>query len=227
MLRLERLPPLFFPSWRRLSGWLIRLGLFLGLGLVGMNLYVTASTEPHSYRQLTQVPHQRVVLVFGAGIRADGRLTRVLADRVEAAIALYQAGRVQKLLLTGDNSSQYYDEVSAMRRYALERGVAATDVILDYAGFSTYESCYRAQAIFGLQEAVLVTQQYHLPRALYTCQQLGVAAVGYGVDDWGVYPAALMSRFVVREALATAKALWQVHVTRPAPTFLGPVEAIN
>lgn len=210
-------------SWRQ--G--LRLAVIVVVLLLGLNGYVLASTQGQNFDTLTSIPHERVALVFGAGIRADGRLTRVLADRVEAAVALYQAGRVQKLLFSGDNSSSYYDEVSAMYRYAIERGVRAEDITLDYAGFSTYESCYRAQAIFEVREAVLITQRYHLPRALYTCQHLGVEAVGYGVEDWGVYPGVLMGRFVLRETLATVKALWEVHLTRPLPTFLGPVEGIK
>lgn len=210
-------------SWRQ--G--LRLGVILVVLLIGLNVYVSASTRQQNYENITSLPSERVALVFGAGIRADGRLTRVLADRVEAAIALYQAGRAQKLLFSGDNSSSYYDEVSAMHRYAIERGVRAEDITLDYAGFSTYESCYRAQAVFGVQAAILVTQRYHLPRALYTCRQLGIEAIGYGVEDWGVYPSVLMSRFVIRESLATLKALWQLHITRPLPTFLGPTETIS
>lgn len=108
-----------------------------------------------------------------------------------------------------------------MRRYALAQGVAEEDITLDYAGFSTYESCYRAKAIFRVQEAVLITQRFHLPRALYTCQQLGVSGVGLGLTSqyrtgW----------YTLREAMATAKALWDIHIIRPLPTFLGPVEAI-
>ncbi len=217
------LSPVLSYSWRQ--G--LRLGVILVVLLLGLNGYVLASTQGQNFDNINSLPHERVALVFGAGIRSDGRLTRVLADRVEAAVELYQAGRVQKLLFSGDNSSSYYDEVSAMRRYALERGIPPEDITLDYAGFSTYESCYRAQAIFGVQQAILVTQRYHLPRALYTCQHLGVEAVGYGVDDWGVYPDIVMSRFVVRESLATLKALWQLHITHPQPTFLGPVEEVK
>lgn len=208
-----------------------RLSLIFGLGLVlllfGLNVYVAASTQGQLYEQAAAVPHERVGVVFGAGVRPDGRLSPMLADRVNAAVRLYQDGRVDKLLMTGDNSRTDYDEVSAMRRYAITQGVAAADITLDYAGFSTYESCYRAHAIFGVKEAVLVTQRFHLPRALYTCQQLGVKAVGYSVADWGRYSTPLMSLYTVREALATLKALWEIYITRPLPTFLGPVELIS
>lgn len=151
----------------------------------------------------------------------------MLADRVRAAAELYALGKVQKVLMTGDNSRADYDEVNVMKRYAVEQGIAADDITLDYAGFSTYESCYRARAIFGVQQAVLVTQRFHLPRAVYTCRQLGVEAVGLGTPDWGSYHDTLLLRYGTREALATLKALWQLHVTRPPPTFLGPFEGMH
>lgn len=200
------------------------LGLALALAL--LNGYVWLSTAAQRYERAAPPP-ARVAIIFGAGVRPDGRPSRMLADRVDAAIALYQAGRVQKLLMTGDNSRADYDEVSAMRRYAVGRGVPERDITLDYAGFRTYDSCYRARAIFGVREAILVTQRYHLPRAVYTCQALGVAASGVGTPDWEAYPAPAILRYTLREALATANALWDVHVSRPAPAFLGPFEGIG
>jgi vancomycin permeability regulator SanA len=189
--------------------------------------YVGATTRPHCYTDVSQVPPEQVALVFGAGVYPDGRLSRMLADRVRAAANLYHKRRVQKLLMSGDNSTLEYNEVAAMQRYAIELGVAAEDITLDYAGFSTYESCYRAREIFGVRRAVVVTQSYHLPRAVYTCQQLNIETTGLGTPDWGAYPAALMHRYTLREVLATLNALWQVHITRPLPTFLGPFEGIG
>jgi vancomycin permeability regulator SanA len=113
-----------------------------------------------------------------------------------------------------------------MKHHALQAGVRAEDITLDYAGFSTYESCYRARTIFGVQQAVLVTQAYHLPRSVYTCRQLGIAAVGVGVPDWGKYPSLLMATYSFREMLATAKALLDVHFLHPTPTFLGDYEGL-
>lgn len=193
--------------------------------LVG-NGYVWLFTGAQRFAALEDVPNTRVALIFGAGVRPDGRLSPMLADRVSAGIALYQAGSVQKLLMTGDNSRAEYDEVTAMQRFAIERGIPEADITLDYAGFSTYESCYRAREIFGVTAAVLITQRYHLPRAVYTCRQLGVAAVGFGTPDWERYPG-VMLRYASREWLATLNALWEVHVTRPLPTFLGPFEGIR
>lgn len=187
---------------------------------------VWLSTATARFDAPDQVPAQRVALVFGAGIRPDGQPSPMLAGRVQTAVALYLADRVDKLLMTGDNSRLDYDEVSAMKRYAVGLGVPPEDVALDHAGFSTYESCYRARAVFGLERAVLVTQAYHLPRALYTCRGLGLDAVGLGAPDWGTYPEALLVRYSLREAVATLNALWQVHVARPEPTFLGPPEVV-
>jgi vancomycin permeability regulator SanA len=212
----------------------------IGVAVVGLCIFTVAVVYPYAatrayrYSDPAAVPPRRVALVFGAGV-VRGWPTPALAQRIRGAADLYHQGQVEKLLMTGDNSRVEYDEVSAMRLYAIELGVPAEDITLDYAGFSTYESCYRARDIFGVQEAVLVTQHYHLPRAVYTCRQLGVDAVGYGLPDWlhdranmpVRYSDREMVLYTAREVLATLKALWQVHVSRPLPTFLGPFEGIG
>jgi vancomycin permeability regulator SanA len=213
------------PVRGRPTGLLAAAGATILLALL-LVAAVGGTTSGRLYQTPAEVPPARVAVVFGAGLRPDGTPTPMLADRIQAAVDLYHAGRVHKLLMTGDNSRGDYNEVAAMRRYAEQRGVPAADITLDYAGFSTYESCYRAQAIFGVTQAVLVTQRYHLPRAVYTCLHLGIDATGLGTPDWEVYPQRLMLTYSAREALATLNALWQVHVTRPAPTFLGPYEGI-
>jgi vancomycin permeability regulator SanA len=185
------------------------------------------ATNNYRYDDPVAIPPAQVAIVFGAGLRPDGQPSPMLADRVRAAAQLYQLGKVKKILMTGDNSRVEYDEVSAMRRYAIELGVLPGDIKLDYAGFSTYESCYRASAIFGVTQAVLITQRYHLPRAIYTCRDLGIEAIGLGAPDWGAYGASVMLPYSSREALATIKALWQVRIVRPPPTFLGPFEGIS
>jgi len=215
--------------------WLVLLVVLTGLILlVALPLHVIAATRPYRYADAAAVPARRVAIVFGAGV-VNGRPTPALAERVRGAAELYRLGRVHKLLMTGDNSRRDYDEVSAMKRYAVELGVPAEDITLDYAGFSTYESAYRAKAIFGVEGAVLVTQGYHLPRAVYTCRALGIDAVGYGMPDW-LYNRAHMAiwfspydqvRYTLREALAICKALVDVHLTHPLPTFLGPYEGIE
>jgi vancomycin permeability regulator SanA len=206
---------------------LLFLALVALLTPLALVAYVPVATLTRSFDDSATVPTEPVAIVFGAGIGGGDDLSPMLADRVQAAVDLYRAGRVRKLLMTGDNSSVSHDEVSPMRRYAIARGVPAEDIRLDYAGFSTYDSCYRARVIFGVTHAVLVTQRFHLSRALYTCLQLGVDAVGLGTPDWGVYSDGLMSYYSLRESLATLKALWELHITRPPPTFLGPYEGIG
>jgi vancomycin permeability regulator SanA len=164
-------------------------------------------------------PAREVALVFGAGVFPDGTLSRPLADRVHAAAALYQAGKVRKLLMSGDNSRSTYDESTAMKDYAISLGVRPQDVVLDYAGFHTYDSCYRARAVFDVHSAVLVTQRFHLARALFTCAGLGVDAIGVAADQQQ-YQRALWYR--IREELARARAFLQVKLTHPKPRFLGP-----
>lgn len=170
------------------------------------------------------VPTGRVALVFGAGLRRDGTPSPVLRDRVRTAANLYFAGKVEKLLMSGDNRFEYYNEPEAMRQYARDLGVPDEDIVLDYAGRRTYDTCYRALYIFALQEATLVTQSFHLPRALFTCNQLGVSAVGVSADT-GSYNRRSYIYWNIRELAATLTALWEVMVTRPYPV-LGDREPI-
>lgn len=196
------------------------LSLFLTLG------WVRQVTAPYRTSEEGRTTHRRVALVFGAGVRANGSLTPMLHDRMQAAVDLYKRGSVQKLLLSGDNGRADYNEVAAMRHYAEVEGVPEADITLDYAGFSTYESCYRAKVIFGVHDAVLITQAYHLPRAIYTCRMLGIEADGLGLPDWQRYPD-LHILYGTRELLATTKAWWQLHFTHPLPTYLGQYEGVR
>lgn len=170
--------------------------------------------------ELDDAPAAPVAIVFGAGIRGDGRLSPMLRDRMDTAISLYQAGKVRKLLVSGDNRFVDYNEPGAMYDYAVARGVPPADVVRDYAGRRTYDTCYRARAIFGVTDALLVTQRFHLPRALFTCQSLGIAAAGVSADRT-VYRSNTYYR--LRDAIATLRAWWDVRIARPLPV-LGPPE---
>ncbi len=217
------------PQWLAFNSRFIFLLALLSAILtpIALNYYVRRATSDRRYTEPSGVPPQPVAIVFGAGLWEDGTPTPMLADRVQAAVDLYHQSRVSKILMTGDNSSRDYNEVKAMQEYAVENGVSLTNITLDYAGFSTYESCYRAKEIFGVTRAVLVTQKYHLPRAVYTCSNMGIEAVGLGTPDWGKFETDSMRYYFLRELLAVLKALWEVHVTRPKPTFLGPFEGIE
>jgi SanA protein len=160
------------------------------------------------------VPPHRVALVFGAGITADGRPMPALADRIWTAAELYKAGKVQKLLMSGDNRFVDYNEPQAMKQYALAQGVPDEDVVLDYAGRRTYDTCYRAGYIFGVEEAILVTQWFHLDRALYTCDKLGIDAVGVAADRRDYYSARY---WWLREVAAVTRAWLDLNVLHPTP----------
>ena len=123
------------------------------------------------------------ILVLGAGLSPDGTPSPMLEDRLELAIYLYWLGYSSKILLSGDNGTEYYDEVTAMRNYVLGQGIPEAAVVCDYAGFSTYDSMYRAQGIFGVQRAIVVTQGYHLPRALFIGKALDIDVYGAAADQ--------------------------------------------
>jgi vancomycin permeability regulator SanA len=199
---------------------LILLGL---LALFVPRLVTGLYARPRLYAA-AEVPIRRVAVVFGAGLWRDGTATPVLYDRVATAANLYFAGKVEKLLMSGDNRFVDYNEPWVMRDVALDLGVPEEAIVLDYAGRRTYDTCYRAQAIFGVQEAILVTQRFHLPRALYTCNQLGLDSVGVEAD-LRTYRRRSMLYWNLRELPATAAALWDVHVSHPLPV-LGDREPI-
>ncbi|MBN1936793.1 MAG: YdcF family protein [Anaerolineae bacterium] len=139
-----------------------------------------------------------------------------LADRVWTAAELYQSGKVRKLLMSGDNRFVDYNEPGAMRQYALDLGVPDGDIVLDYAGRRTYDTCYRAGYIFGVQEAVLVTQHFHLDRALYLCDSLGIDAVGVAADR---QPYAAVHFWWWREVAAMTNAWLDLNVLHPTPVL--------
>ena len=164
--------------------WILRglavLGILCALGaalVFGLSGYVVLSTR-QQFRTLEDTPPEAVdcILVLGCGVYADGTPTPMLSDRLTRGVELYQAGWADKLLMSGDNRSQDYNELATMHRVALEKGVPQADVVLDYAGLSTYDSLYRARDIFGVKKVVIVTQEYHMYRALYLARALGLEA---------------------------------------------------
>lgn len=167
------------------------------------------------------VPAGRIAIVFGAGLLRDGSAGPVLRDRVETAVKLYQQGRVNKLLMSGDNRFVEYNEPEAMRQYALDLGIPDKDIVLDYAGRRTYDTCYRASAIFQVDSAILVTQSFHLPRALFLCNWFGVESTGVEANNSYFRK---LSRLIwnTRELFATAQATWDVYVSKPLPVLGNP-----
>ncbi len=184
---------------------------------------VAAAGRENIYSANDDIPKMQVGLVLGARVFSSGRLSRMLADRVDASIILYNRGVIQKILMSGDNRSANYNEVTAMRNYAIEHGVPPNDVVRDFAGFRTYDSIYRAKELWEFKEMIIISQKFHLPRALYIAENLDIEAVGvYAVDNR--YRALVKSE--LRETAARVAAWLDVLVGRD-PYFLGPKESLD
>lgn len=163
-----------------------------------------------------------IAIIFGAKVKDDGTPSDILRDRLLTGIDLYDRHLVSKLLLSGDDGQIAYDEVNVMREFVLDHGVEPSDIFLDHAGFDTFDSMARASKVFGVTEAILVTQKYHLPRALYLAEAFHIAAQGVSADRQ-TYRG--MLRYEARELLADVKAVFDV-VFHVSPKYLGePIDA--
>jgi SanA protein len=201
-----------------------RSALVLGLlGILGVflpRLILVLYAKPRIF-SIKDVMPRRIAIVFGAGLWRDGTPTPVLRDRVQTAANLYFERKVEKLLLSGDNRFVDYNEPEAMRQYALSLGVPDEAMVLDYAGRRTYDTCYRARDIFGVDSAILVTQGFHLPRAIFLCNMLGVEGVGVPADVQ-YYRKISRAYWTFREVLATLGAINDIFYKKPLPVLGDP-----
>jgi SanA protein len=181
------------------------------------NAYVLTSGED-STSKIADVPKTEVAIVPGALVDADGKMSTMLADRVEQAAALWQAGKVKKILVSGDHQSWSYDEPDTMRKALVRDGVPPRDVFEDHAGFDTWATMVRARSIFGVRKAVVVTQGFHMPRALFLAEEAGIDATGLTSD---LHPYGFQgAKSDVREVLSRVKAI--ADVTLETPAVAGP-----
>src|SRR3989344_386579 len=195
--------------------WYAKLGCgAVILGIAAVNLFIDISTKPYIY-DIADAPSAQTALVLGASVRSDGTLSPVFRARADAAIALYTAGEVSKILVSGDNSTVSHNEVNPTRIYLLQNGIPDEDIFLDHAGFDTYSSMYRARDIFGVDSMLVATQSFHLPRALFIARSLGLAAWGVRADTRGPQ----ISKWI-RELFANEKAVIEV-VFHQQPKYLG------
>jgi len=208
---------------KRILKWLRRNILLLGamaLLFVILPRLITAVYSANNIYKENKSPTERVAIIFGAGLRRDGTPTAMLRDRILTGADLYFSGKVEKLLMSGDNRFENYNEPESMRQFALLAGVPDEAIVLDYAGRRTYDTCYRAKAIFGIKNALLVTQKFHLPRALFLCNTLGLKATGIEASNcyWNGSP------FVwdIREQFATIAAFLDLYVSSPSPVLGSP-----
>ena len=186
---------------------------------VAMWLGVNSIGRVQTEREAVRAVPSGVAIVFGAGLEPDGTPKPMLYDRVAAAADLYKRGVINHMLLSGDNSSATYDEPTTMRRTAIQLGVQARDITLDFAGFSTYETCVRAKEIFGVRSALLISQNFHIRRAVAICNSVGVDSNGLGVGTEN-YDIAKVGSLTMRDLAASATTMWEV-LSNAEPKFLG------
>ena len=216
---------------KKLKWLLIILSIVMAIAILGIctvfgiNAYVKSSVKdrilsPEDAAKLTDVD---CILVLGCHVRENGVPSDMLNDRLQRGVELFQLGAAPKLLMSGDHGRTNYDEVDAMKQFAVDAGIDTADIFMDHAGFSTYESIYRAKEIFGVKKIIIVTQTYHLYRAMYIAEQFGIEA--YGVHaDYRNYSGQQAMDF--REVLARVKDLGMC-IFKPEPTYLGDAIPIS
>lgn len=204
---------------------LICLAIIGILALFGINSYVKNISKNHiiTPEEALELKDVDCVLVLGCQVKGNGEPSDMLGDRLRRGIELYRQGSAPKIIMSGDHGRKVYDEVNTMKQVAIDSGVPSSDIFMDHAGFSTYESLYRAKEIFEVDKLIIVTQEYHLYRALYIAEQLGLEAYGVNADYhtyWG------QSSRDAREILARCKDFVKT-IFKPEPTFLGDVIPVS
>ena len=189
-----------------------------GYGLFA-NGYVLLQARKSVFSNVSDVPQRDVAIVLGAKVYEDGTPSRILGDRLRAAEMLYRANKVKKIIVSGDHMAKEYDEPGAMEKFLVSRGIPKDDVVMDHAGFRTLDSIARANKVFGVNNAVICTQRFHLARSVYLAAAHGMDAVGFEADlTW--YRGHMLNYF--REFVARSFAILDVHVLNTQPRFLGP-----
>lgn len=213
-------------------GWCLIVGvvlftlLTLGIGFAWINFRMAGAASLQMTNNVDEIRPVLMGVVPGARIYGDGRLSAYLSDRVDGAIELYRAGKIRKILMSGDNSDRYYDESTAMRNYAIDRGVPEDDVLRDFAGLRTLDTIWRARDLWCQDEFVIITQTFHQPRALYLARALGISAQGFCCDrdDYDFFVAA---RLTLRECFARVGAWFDINVLHTRPRHLGTIEPLS
>lgn len=216
----EARPPRRWLRPRRLASALLALVVLAAVVATGADLWVRSRAHGGEY-SVDAVPSAPVAVIFGAEVDGDGQPSAYLASRLDLGARLLRAGKVRALLLTGDYGTPHYDEPDAMRRYLVQHGVPADKTALDYAGFSTYDSCARAYRIFGVRKAVLVTTDFSVPRSLALCRSVGMDV--NAVADHSQSHGSIYLRGWLRDQLADTKAMYHV-LFQPDPKYLGRQE---
>ncbi len=208
-------------KFKKLRKLFIRASLASIVSVGAILWYVKSSSNATIFKDINAVPSKYVAIIFGAGIRQDGTPSKYLKDRLEAGIQLYKHNKVKRILLSGDNGSKRYDELEVMKNYCLNAGVPAKDIFVDYAGFDTYSTVFRAKDLFKVDEAIMVTQAYHLERAIFLGNKMGIQSVGFAADN-GSY--SLAKKNELREQLALVKSFVDVSRNRKPKYYGGNID---
>ena len=185
------------------------------ISCIGARWYIHSNAKGRVYSDISQIPSSRVAMVLGAGVRPDGQLSLLLRDRVNTSISLYKARKVVKLLMSGDNRFTHYNEPERMKDYAIGQGVPAADIVCDYAGRRTYDSVYRAKHIFGIDKMIIISQEFHLDRAIFLSDHIGINATGLTADQLGHNNL----KATTREMPACLACLIDIYVINPHPVM--------
>ncbi|WBL26822.1 SanA/YdcF family protein [Zunongwangia sp. HGR-M22] len=183
---------------------IIVLGILITLGL---EAYIKQDTSSRIYTEIRNVPNTKTAIVLGASVYSSGKLSPILKDRVDSTIDLFKNQKVNQILISGDHGSDDYNEVDAIANYLINHGIPKNNLILDHAGFNTYDSMYRASKVFQIEDAIVVTQDFHLPRAMFIAKHLGLDYYGYQAKERAFR---IETKIMKREKLANFKALFEV-----------------
>ncbi|WP_110955900.1 SanA/YdcF family protein [Anaerosinus massiliensis] len=203
----------------------IPLAVTIAIVFFSINKYVEQSAQQYILTADTSVKTD-AILVLGAYVYPDGRVSDMLNDRLSIAEELYACSKSDKIIVSGDHGQEDYDEVNAMKLFLKDKNILPSNIFMDHAGFSTYESIYRARDIFKVKKMIIVTQGYHLSRAIFIARELGIEAYGIASDP-REYNATQMRNYKIREVAARNKDFFLAKFIQPKPTFLGDTIPIN
>lgn len=192
-----------------------------------INILVVQEANKYQLGKTSKIPKVEAIIVPGAYVYPNGKVSVMLKDRLDTAIAIYKKDKNAKIIVSGDNATTDYDEVDAMRIYLEKKGVNTNIIFMDHTGLSTYETVYRAKAIFKVKSAIIATQDYHLKRAVYMARQMGIEAYGISADK---HTYTDIVKYTIREYFARGKDFFNVNVLKPTPKNLGkiiPVDSSN
>ncbi len=192
-----------------------RVGVVMVLFITLIYLIIRLGSDQYITQDREKLPHVRTAIVLGAGVLKNGELTEILRDRMDRTLELYEKGLVDVILVTGDDGSSFYNEVNPSRNYLMSKNIPSEHIFLDHAGFDTYSSMYRAREVFLVDKTIIVTQSFHLPRAVFIARKLGIEAYGFPSDQH-----TYSVKNNARELLANIKAVMDI-VYKRVPKYLG------